>query len=166
MTSSWDAGRRGGREAEGVAEINVVDAESARHDLARMCKIVRAESNDSRNLGGATRFLCCDPSSRRISRLDFSLIPGPARRPSSEGVYPTAEGGRIVYEYGSARDWSYSRPDTGKVGTPTCKRTPHCKDNKHGGRVRRHGVSGRPELEYSLFTRTPPLQQPTSKVKL
>ncbi|RZR78274.1 hypothetical protein BHM03_00003567, partial [Ensete ventricosum] len=21
---------------------------------------------------------------------------------------------------------------------PTCKRTPHCKDNKHGGRVRRH----------------------------
>ncbi|RWV92186.1 hypothetical protein GW17_00045460 [Ensete ventricosum] len=29
--------------------------------------------------------------------------------------------------------WSYSRPDTGKVGTPTCKRTPHCKDDKHGG---------------------------------
>ncbi|RWW16299.1 hypothetical protein GW17_00019823 [Ensete ventricosum] len=25
------------------------------------------------------------------------------------------------------------------------------------------GVSGRPELEYSLFTRTPPLQQPTPK---
>ncbi|RRT33848.1 hypothetical protein B296_00056377 [Ensete ventricosum] len=29
--------------------------------------------------------------------------------------------------------WSYSRPDTGKVGTPTCKCTPHCKDDKHGG---------------------------------
>ncbi|RWW49884.1 hypothetical protein BHE74_00043892 [Ensete ventricosum] len=25
---------------------------------------------------------------------------------------------------------------------PTCKRTPHCKDNKHGGRVRRYGSRG------------------------
>ncbi|RRT68343.1 hypothetical protein B296_00035607, partial [Ensete ventricosum] len=23
---------------------------------------------------------------------------------------------------------------------PTCKRTPHCKDSKHGGRVRRYGT--------------------------
>ncbi|RWW25557.1 hypothetical protein GW17_00010096 [Ensete ventricosum] len=36
------------------------------------------------------------------------------------------------------RQWSYSRPDAGKVGTPACKRTPHCKDSKHGGRVRWH----------------------------
>ncbi|RZS02512.1 hypothetical protein BHM03_00032569 [Ensete ventricosum] len=33
----------------------------------------------------------------------------------------------------------FTPPDTGKVGTPTCKRTPHCKYNKHGGKLQRYG---------------------------
>ncbi|RWW83482.1 hypothetical protein BHE74_00008011 [Ensete ventricosum] len=55
--------------------------------------------------------------------------------------------------YGGRR-WSYSRPDTSKVGTPTCKRTPHCKDSKHGGRVRRHGFQ--PSVSLVFFVSRPP----------
>ncbi|RRT53190.1 hypothetical protein B296_00017790 [Ensete ventricosum] len=55
--------------------------------------------------------------------------------------------------YGGRR-WSYNRPDTGKVGTPTCKRTSHCKDSKHGGRVRRHGFQ--PSVSLVFFVSRPP----------
>ncbi|RRT32913.1 hypothetical protein B296_00038749 [Ensete ventricosum] len=56
---------------------------------------------------------------------------------------------------------SYGQPDIGKVDTLICRRMPHYKDDKRGGRVRGHGADARPDLRCLLLTRAPPLQQPT-----
>ncbi|RRT44978.1 hypothetical protein B296_00050814 [Ensete ventricosum] len=58
-------------------------------------------------------------------------------RTAGPPTWPTRHGQPVECKY-EGRQWSYSRPDAGKVDTPSCKRTPHHKDGERGGRVRRH----------------------------
>ncbi|RZR86676.1 hypothetical protein BHM03_00013919 [Ensete ventricosum] len=84
---------------------------------------------------------------------DDMAVTSSCPRTTGPSTWLTRRGKLVGCKYGGANgrttdlaqvrsnpQWSYGQPDIGKFDVITCRRMPHCKDDGHDGRVRRHEV--------------------------
>ncbi|RWW42434.1 hypothetical protein BHE74_00052030 [Ensete ventricosum] len=75
----------------------------------------------------------CNSVIRPSDRSSTFVIRRSLITPSDSWLADVANPTQVTSRTYGGHQWLYSRPDADKVGTPTCKRTPHCKDSEHGG---------------------------------